>query len=79
MASDQPRPRKTLIVLSDAEWRQLRIAAAAHDTTIQGWLTTAVLAALQKETRHVEAALVDGRSSGHASRRGSAAPFSASS
>jgi hypothetical protein len=45
--SGTPRPRKCLVVLTDDEWRQLRVTAAANDTTVQGWLTTVVLAALQ--------------------------------
>lgn len=43
-----PRPRKCIVVVSDDEWRQMRIAAAQDDTTVQGWLTNVVLAALQQ-------------------------------
>ena len=49
---DKPKPRKVLITLTDAEWRALRVAAAEDDTTIQGWMTTTALAALQ--ARHPE-------------------------
>lgn len=48
---DQAKPRKAVVVLTDAEWRALRVAAAEDDTTLQGWLTTTVLAALQARAR----------------------------
>lgn len=41
--------RKVVIVLTAAEWRSLKIAAAIHDTTIQGYMSDAVLARLQSE------------------------------
>lgn len=40
---DQPKPRKTMILVTDDEWRALRIAAATEDTSIQGYVTAAVL------------------------------------
>ncbi len=49
--TDQPKPRKIVVVLTDAEWRALRVAAAEDDTTGQGWLTTVALAALQARRR----------------------------
>ncbi len=48
MANQDPRPRKVVIVVSDDEWRALRVAAAEDDTTMQGWLTTVVLGAIQQ-------------------------------
>ena len=48
---DQPKSRKVIVVLTDAEWRALRVAAAEEDTTLQGWLTSTVLAALQGRAR----------------------------
>jgi hypothetical protein len=36
-----------MIVVTDAEWRQIRVAAAEDDTTVQGWLTNVVLGAVQ--------------------------------
>jgi hypothetical protein len=49
--TDNPKPRKVLVVLTDAEWRQLRVIAMDDETTIQGWLTTVTLAALQERGR----------------------------
>jgi hypothetical protein len=37
-----------VIVVNDAEWRSLRVAAAEDDTTMQGWLSTVVLGAIQQ-------------------------------
>lgn len=49
--SEQNRaPRKVVVVLTDDEWRQVRINAAATDTTIQGYLTDVVLSELQRRT-----------------------------
>ena len=45
------RPRKIIAMLTDAEWREMRVAAAEDDTTIQGMTTTLVLAAIQKRRR----------------------------
>jgi len=50
-STDQPKARKVVVVLTDAEWRAMRIAAAEDDTTLQGWLTTTTLAALQARRR----------------------------
>ncbi len=49
--TDNPKARKVLVVLTDTEWRQLRVIAVEDDTTIQGWLTTVTLAALQARTK----------------------------
>ncbi len=54
MATDQPRSRKVIVVLTDDEWRAMRVAAAEDDTTMQGWLTTATLAALQARGRRTK-------------------------
>lgn len=49
--SEQNRaPHKVVVVLTDDEWRQVRINAAATDTTIQGYLTDVVLSELQRRT-----------------------------
>lgn len=47
-AKDVPKPRKVIVVLSDVEWRAMRVAAVEEDTTIQGWATNVMLAALQR-------------------------------
>jgi hypothetical protein len=52
--TDQPRPRKVIVVLTDTEWRAMRVAAAEDDTTMQGWLTTSTLAALQARRRRTK-------------------------
>lgn len=44
---DSAKVRKVVVVLTDAEWRSLRVAVAEDDTTLQGLLTTIVLGALQ--------------------------------
>lgn len=46
---DTPLPRKMLALLTDDEWRALRVAAAERDTTIQGYVTTIILRALQDD------------------------------
>ena len=46
---DTPRPRKVVLMLTDAEWRQVRINAASADTSIQGWTTDVVLTELQRD------------------------------
>jgi hypothetical protein len=50
-AEQKPTPRKTMVLLTDTEWRALRIAAAMHDTSAQGYLTQLALAALQGDDR----------------------------
>ncbi len=44
---DSPKPRKVIVLLTDAEWRRVKIAAVEGDTSIQGWLTDLTLSALQ--------------------------------
>jgi hypothetical protein len=44
---DKPRARKLLALLTDDEWRQVRVAAAESDTTIQGYVTNLLLRELQ--------------------------------
>jgi hypothetical protein len=46
-----PTLRRVGILVTDTEWRALRMAAAVHDTSIQGYVTTAVLRRLQGEDR----------------------------
>jgi hypothetical protein len=48
-APDQPRPRRLALFVTDTEWRAIRIAAAAHDTSIQGYATDTVLRRLHGE------------------------------
>lgn len=50
-AEQKPRPRKTMVLLTDDEWRAVRVAAAMHDTSVQGYLTQLALAALQGDDR----------------------------
>ncbi len=52
MPADNPTARKVMVLLTDAEWRAVRIAAAANDTSIQGYVTNVVLAKLQGDDRH---------------------------
>jgi hypothetical protein len=40
-----------MVLLTDVEWRAVRIAAATHDTSMQGYVTNAVLARLQGDDR----------------------------
>lgn len=73
----KPTPRKTLLLLTDDEWRAVRIAAVARDTSIQSYLTTIVLAQLQGEDRSAldAAAIANGRPTGQPkARRPSARP-----
>jgi hypothetical protein len=51
MPRDDPTPRKVLLLLTDAEWRATRVGAAEHDTSIQGYVTGAVLRRLKDEER----------------------------
>jgi hypothetical protein len=44
--AEKPSARRVAVILTDTEWRALRIAAAARDTSIQGYLTEAVLGRL---------------------------------
>ena len=50
-ATDTPRARKAVVFVTDAEWRAVKIAAAARDTSIQGYVTNAVLGRLQRDDR----------------------------
>lgn len=57
--ADAPTARKVTVLVTDDEWRAIRIAAAEHDTSIQGYVTTAVVGRLQTEDRRaLEAASV---------------------
>jgi hypothetical protein len=47
----KPTARKTMVLLTDDEWRALRVAAAMHDTSAQGYLTQLALAALHGPDR----------------------------
>ncbi len=51
MRDDTPKARKAVVLVTDAEWRAVRIAAASHDTSIQGYVTAAVLRRLQRDDR----------------------------
>jgi hypothetical protein len=48
---DPVQPRKVMVVLTEAEWRAVRIAAASHDTTIQAYMSSAILHRLQHDDR----------------------------
>jgi hypothetical protein len=57
-ATEKPRQRRVAVIVTDTEFRALRIAAAAHDTSIQGYITNAVLKQLQGADRsHLDAAM----------------------
>lgn len=62
-AEQKPAIRKTLVLLTDDEWRAVRIAAVARDTSIQAYLTTIVLAQLHGKDRSAldAAAVANGR------------------
>jgi hypothetical protein len=47
--TDNPTRRQLYVLLTDDEWRQLRIGAAERDTTIQGYATNVILRALQRD------------------------------
>lgn len=48
---DPVQRRKVVVMLTATEWRAVRIAAAARDTSIQGYLSEAVLRRLQTDDR----------------------------
>jgi hypothetical protein len=51
------------VLVTDAEWRGIRIAAVRHDTSVQGYVTSTVLRRLQNEDREsLEAADRAGKS-----------------
>jgi len=43
--------RRVGVLVTDGEWRGIRIAAASHDTSIQGYVTQTVLRRLQSDDR----------------------------
>ncbi len=47
---DKPHPHKTMVLVTDDEWRALRVAAAGSDTSVQGYLTQLVLRDLQSRS-----------------------------
>jgi hypothetical protein len=47
--ADAPKLRRVGVLVTDREWRAIRIAAARHDTSIQGYVTSTVLRRLQSE------------------------------
>ena len=48
---DTPKLRRAGVLVTDAEWRAIRIAAARQDTSIQGYVTQTVMRRLQGEDR----------------------------
>ena len=50
-AQDPARPRKIIAMLTDEQWRALRVAAAEDDTTLQAMTTTIVRQALHLRRR----------------------------
>jgi F420-0:gamma-glutamyl ligase len=49
MAVDKPTMKRVGVIVTDTEWRAIRIAAAGADTSVQGYVTGAVLRRLQKD------------------------------
>lgn len=49
--TDKPTMRRVGVIVTDREWRAIRIAAASADTSIQGYVTATVLRRLQSEDR----------------------------
>jgi hypothetical protein len=43
-----PRARKLIALLTDDEWRALRVEAARNDTTIQAYVTNVLLRELSR-------------------------------
>ncbi len=61
--ADTPKLRRVGVLVTDAEWRRIRIAAVRHDTSVQGYVTSTVLRRLQNEDREsLEAADRGGKS-----------------
>jgi hypothetical protein len=55
--------RRVGVIVTDREWRAIRIAAAGQDTSIQGYVTSTVLRRIQNEDREsLEAADRAGKS-----------------
>jgi hypothetical protein len=48
-AAEKPALRRVGVIVTATEWRALRIAAASHDTSVQGYVTSAVLRRLRDE------------------------------
>jgi hypothetical protein len=46
-----PTPRKVLALLTDDEWRALRVRAAEQDTTIQAYVTQTLLRELKSKRK----------------------------
>jgi hypothetical protein len=44
-----PRARKLIALLTDDEWRALRVEAARNDTTIQAYVTNVLLRDLSRK------------------------------
>jgi hypothetical protein len=49
--AEMPTPRKVLALLTDDEWRALRVRAAAEDTTIQAFVTQVLLRELNSKPK----------------------------
>ena len=47
--ADRLQRRKVVVVLTETEWRALKIAAATRDTTVQGYMSDAILSRLQRD------------------------------
>lgn len=46
-----PRQRKILPMLTDDEWRDLRVLVTEQETTIAAWTTSVILGAIQRQRR----------------------------
>lgn len=51
VADEKATMRRVGVIVTDTEWRAIRIAAAGSDTSIQGYVTASVLHRLQNEDR----------------------------
>jgi hypothetical protein len=58
---ETPRPRKVLALLTDDEWRALRVRAAEEDTTIQAFVTQALLRELKAKSKPATTLLSEAR------------------
>jgi hypothetical protein len=45
-----PKRRQLVVMLTDDEWRRLRVLVIERDTTLTAWTTDVVLSAVQRET-----------------------------
>lgn len=56
-----PNRRQLVVMLTDDEWRQLRVRVAEQDTTLTAWTTNVVLSALQSQSKAPAPAVLDAK------------------